>query len=66
LASSLGKYTKALPSHFVKKLNEIPEFPLPSTTSYQMALKLVERQMIGEFIKVWPSPRVIEVWIEKN
>jgi hypothetical protein len=31
-----------------------------------MALKLVDRALVGQFTSVWPSLRAMEIWIQKS
>ena len=44
---------------FVKKV-DIPSVELPTEWTYRLALNLVERGLIGQFIVLWPSPKAID------
>ena len=52
-------------SKFVKR-EEVPEVKLSSTASKRKAVALSEKGLIGLFTGLWPSPRSVEVWLNKN
>jgi hypothetical protein len=58
--------TRSCPSQFVKKLDQIPEVSIPSTTARRKALSFASRELVGQFMGLWPSPRQIDLWIERN
>jgi hypothetical protein len=67
LVSSLGKsIVKSLPAYFVKKLNQIPEVNILSTSPWHIALALAERGLIRKFTGIWPFPRSMELRVQKN
>jgi len=53
-------------SKFVKKLADIPEIPLPPSLPRKAAISLAERGLVGQFTGLWPSPRVVQKWLERN
>lgn len=57
---------KPLISKFVKKLEDIPEISLPPSLPCQAALSLSERGLVGQFTGLWPSPRSVQKWVERN
>jgi hypothetical protein len=57
---------KGPPSHFVKKLDEIPKVPVHPSSSRLFSLRLVENGLIDQFMGLWPSPREMKQWLEKN
>ena len=52
-------------SRFVKRV-DVPEVKLSSTASKRKAVTLSEKGLIGLFTGLWPSPRSMEVWLNKN
>ena len=50
---------------FVTK-TEIPYVYLPVDRPRRTALNLAERGLIGKFIGLWPSPKAIEGWVQRN
>jgi hypothetical protein len=60
------KNMKAQPSKFVKTLNEMPNVSLPPSSSRKKALALSYHSLIGQFTGIWPSPRIMGSWMEKN
>jgi hypothetical protein len=67
LLSSYTKSTKGNPqSRFVKKLDEIPKVSVHSPSSRSFSLRLAENGLIGQFMGLWPSPREMAQWLEKN
>jgi hypothetical protein len=51
---------------FIKKLDSIPSIDLPAEETYRYALKLVEWGLIGKFTGLWPSPKSIDTWVQRN
>lgn len=51
---------------FVKRLTNIPTIALPSEDPCRSALNLAERGLIGQFTGLWPSPKTIESWVQRN
>lgn len=57
---------KPVASNFVNKLADIPEISLPPSLPRKAAISLVERGLVGQFTGLWPSPRVVQKWVEHN
>jgi len=57
---------KPVASKFVKKLDEIPEIALPPTLPRKATISLAERGLVGQFTSLWPSPRAVQKWVERN
>jgi len=59
---------KARPSisKFVKKLVDILEISLPPTLPRKAAISLAKRGLVGQFTGLWPSPRAVQKWVERN
>jgi len=53
-------------SKFIKKLDEIPEVPLPPALPRRAAVALAERGLVGQFTGLWPSPHTVQRWVERN
>ena len=51
---------------FVKKMDNIPTVALPAEETCISALNLLDRGLIGPFIGMWPSPKVVEAWVRRN
>ena len=52
-------------SRFVKRA-DVPEVKLSSIASKRKAVTLSEKGLIGLFTGLWPSPRSVEAWLNKN
>ena len=64
LISSCGKRKGSpLSQSFVKK-TDIPSVDLPTERPCRTALNLAKRGLIGQFIGLWPSPKVVEGWVQ--
>ena len=50
---------------FVKKLENIPSVALPMETC-QKAINIANRGLIGQFTRLWPSPKTIAGWVHRN
>lgn len=62
-----GKRQTSSPQQkFVKKLDSIPTVTLPVEETCRSVLKLAERGLIGQFTRLWPSPRAFEEWVKRN
>lgn len=66
MVASLVKSVKNQPTQFVKKLVEMPKIALPPTSARRKAIALADRGLIDQFTWIWPSPRMVAIWIEKN
>jgi hypothetical protein len=62
--------SKRLPSaaqqKFVKKLECIPSVELPLEETCRSAVNLADRGLIGQFTGLWPSPKSVEAWVQRN
>lgn len=54
---------REIQSKFLKKLDSIPTVALPVEDSCRSALNLAKRGFSDQFIGLWPSPNVVEVWV---
>ena len=67
LVASCSKRKLSQNQHtFVKKLENIPTIDLPMDQTCRTTLSIVDRGLIGQFIWIWPSPKTIEVWVQRN
>lgn len=68
--SMIAAGTKRPPSgmqkKFVKKLDSIPSVALPEQETCKAAMNLTERGLIGQFTGLWPSPKSVEDWTQRN
>jgi hypothetical protein len=51
---------------FVRKMDSIPSVALPEEETCKAALNLAERGLIGQFTGLWPSPKSVEEWTQRN
>jgi len=51
---------------FVKRLEDILEISLPPALPRKAELSLAERGLVGQFTGLWPSPKTIQKWVERN
>ena len=51
---------------FVKKLDCMPSIELPIEETCRSTLNLVDRGLIGQFTSLWPSPKAVEEWVQRN
>jgi hypothetical protein len=58
--------TSATQKKFVKKLDSIPSVALLVDEPCRATLNLAARSLIGQFTGLWPSPKSIESWIQRN
>jgi hypothetical protein len=67
LVRSAGPKSKPpLPSKFVKKMEEIPSLELSPEQPCHLALYLAEKALVGKFTGLWPSPKMVDAWIEER
>jgi hypothetical protein len=55
---------KPHPSCLVKKLDNIPEVHFHVSSSQHVPLTIVERDLIGQFIRIWPSLKSMDSMVE--
>ena len=67
IVASLPPAQAAAPpsSRFVKRA-DVLKVKLCSVASKRKAVTLSEKGLIGLFTGLWPSPRSVEVWLNKN
>ena len=66
LVASSGKQKgNSLVQQFVKKV-DIPTVELPTERPCRTALNLSEHGLIGQFTRLWPSPKAIDGWVQRN
>lgn len=65
LVAPCGKRKGGPSQRFVKKV-DIPSVEPPADRTCRSALNLAERGLIGQFIGLWPSPKVIDGWVQRN
>ena len=51
---------------FVKKLDNIPSVDLPTEQPCRTTMNIAERGLIGQFTNLWPSPKTIDGWVQRN
>jgi hypothetical protein len=51
---------------FVKKLDCIPIVELPIEETCRSTVNLADRGLIGQFTGLWPSPKSVEAWVQRN
>ena len=64
-AMGLAKYRPSI-TKFVKRLEDIPEISLPPTLPRRAALALAKGGLVGQFTGLWPSPKTVQKWVERN
>ena len=65
VASSGKREGNSLVQQFVKKV-DIPTVELPAERPCRTALNLSEHGLIRQFTGLWPSPKVIDRWVQRN
>jgi hypothetical protein len=66
VASGPKRPPTASQQKFVKKMASIPTVALPEDEICRAALNLTERGLIGQFMGLWPSPKSVEDWTQRN
>lgn len=66
IATAQKRPLTASQQKFVKKLDSIPTVALPEEETCKAALNLAERGLIGQFTGLWPSPKSVEDWTQRN
>ena len=51
---------------FIKRMDSIPSVALPEAETCKAALNLTEKGLIGQFTGLWPSPKSVEEWTQRN
>lgn len=66
VASGPKRPPSATMQKFVKKMDTIPSVALPEEETCKAALNLAEKGLIGQFTGLWPSPKTVEEWTQRN
>lgn len=66
LIALASKFSKKGESKFVKRAEEIPKIEICAPQARSHALQLVDNGLISQFTGLWPSPKMVKAWIEKN
>ena len=56
----------SISSKFFKKMEEIPSVELSPEEPCKLALLLAENALIGKFTGLWPSPKMVEAWMDER
>ena len=65
VASSGKRKGNTFVQQFVKKV-DIPTVELPAERPCRTTLNLSKRGLIGQFTRLWPSPKAIDGWVQRN
>ena len=66
IASSVPLSTSTSASSRFVKRSEVLSVKLSSTASKKKVVTLSKKGLIGLFTGLWPSPRSVEIWLNKN
>ena len=66
IASGTKRPPSATQQKFIKRMDTIPSVALPEEDTCKSALNLAERGLIGQFTGLWPSPKSVEEWTQRN
>jgi hypothetical protein len=66
VAGASKRPLSATKQKFVKKLDCIPSVELPIEETCRSAVNLADRGLIGQFTGLWPSPKSVEAWVQRN
>eukprot|EP00253_Pinus_taeda_P004488 PITA_04488 len=66
IASRTKRPPSAFQQKFIKRMDTIPSVALPEEDTCKAALNLAERGVIGQFTGLWPSPKSVEEWTQRN
>ena len=66
VAASGKRKPSQLQQFFFKKLANIPSMDLPTEQPCRITLNIADQGLIGQFTGLWPSPKTIEGWIQRN
>jgi hypothetical protein len=64
--SNSKRQPSASQQKFVKRMDSIPSVALPEEETCKAALNLAEKGLIGQFTGLWPSPKSVEEWTQRN
>ena len=63
IASQNKRSPKGAPPKFVKRIEDVLEVTLPPEETICVALSLVDRDLIGQFTGLCPSPKTTDSWV---
>ena len=66
VAEQSKKVPKGAPPKFVKQIEEVMVVALSSEGTICVALSLENWVLIGQFTRLWPSPKTTESWVQRN
>jgi hypothetical protein len=66
IASCRKKAPQAEAPSFVKKLDDVPEINLPLEQPMNVAISLLDRGLVGQFMGLWPLAQTTDNWIQRN
>jgi hypothetical protein len=67
VAANRKRPATGIQQKFVKKLDNIPPLvDLPAEEPCRSALNLTDQGIIGNFTGLWPSPKIVEMWVQRN
>jgi hypothetical protein len=66
VAAASKRPPSAVQQKFVKKLDSIPSVELPLEETCRTTVNLADRGLIGQFTGLWPSPKSVDAWVQRN
>jgi hypothetical protein len=66
VAAASKRTPSAVQQKFVKKLDSIPSVELPLEETCRTTVNLADRGLIGQFTGLWPSPKSVDAWVQRN
>ena len=57
---------KRTPPKFVKHIEDVLEVSLPPEETMRVALSLADRALIRKFMGLWPLPKTMDSWVQRN
>eukprot|EP00253_Pinus_taeda_P007342 PITA_07342 len=66
ISNGKNRAPSASQQKFIKRMDSIPSVALPEEDTCKAALNLEEKGLIGQFIGLWPSPKSMEDWTQRN
>lgn len=65
MVTMYARRSKAQPTPFVKRIEEILEPKLPPSSTRHKYLTLANQGLVGKFTGIWPSPKIVATWVQK-
>lgn len=66
LLASTPNFKKQSTFNYDKRAKGIPKIKISSREDLSHSLQLADKGLIGQFMDLWSSPRVVKSWIEKK